>query len=126
MRLLVQFDGGRDLDHLQERDGALLHASAARTRRGHQRQAFHRRALDRRGDPLRRSHPDRTGQEVELAGHHGDPPPEHRALAGQHRFVEAGRCRGGGQLAPVPVVGVDLEGCAVPAGERPLVQHGIA
>ena len=30
VRLLVQCDGGGDLDHLQERDGALLHAGAAR------------------------------------------------------------------------------------------------
>jgi len=32
VRPLVQFDGRRDLDHLQERDGSLLHTGAARAR----------------------------------------------------------------------------------------------
>ena len=45
MRLLVQADGRGDLDHLQERDGALLHAGAARTRRRQQRQPLGGRAL---------------------------------------------------------------------------------
>ena len=67
------------------------------------------------GDPLGRGHPDRAGQEVELAGHDGDPAPEHRALAGQHRFVEAGRRRGGGQFAPIVLVGVDRPGARCPS-----------
>ena len=37
-----------------------------------------------------------------------------------------GRGLGLGQFAPVLVVGGDVEGGAVPADERPLVQHGIA
>ena len=99
VRLLVQLDGGGDLDHLQERDRALLHAGAARTRRRHQRQPLGGRAFHGRGDALGGGHADRPGQEVELAGDDGDPTPEHRALAGQHRFVEAGRRPGVGQFA---------------------------
>ena len=70
VRLLVQRDGRGDLDHLQERDGALLHAGAARARRRQQRQPFGGRALHGGGDALGRGHADRAGQEVELAGHH--------------------------------------------------------
>jgi glycosyltransferase involved in cell wall biosynthesis len=43
VRPLVQLDGRGDLDHLQERDRALLPAGAAGTRRGQQRQPFCRR-----------------------------------------------------------------------------------
>ena len=50
MRLFVQSDGGGDLDHLQERDRAFLHAGAARTRRCQQRQSLGRRALHGGGD----------------------------------------------------------------------------
>ena len=90
MLLLVQFDGCRDLDHLQERDGALLHAGAARARRRQQRQPLGRRPLHGGGDALGGGHPDRACQEVELTGHHRDTSAEHRALAGHYGFVEAG------------------------------------
>ena len=81
MRALVQLDGGGDLDHLQERDSALLHAGAARARRRQQRQPFGGRPRDGGGDPFGRGHPDRTGEEVELARHHRHAPPEDAALA---------------------------------------------
>ena len=126
VRALVQFDGRRDLDHLQERDGALLHAGAARARRRQQRQSLGRRPLHGGGDPLRGRHADRPGQEVELAGHQRDAAAEHRALAGHHGFVQAGGGLRLGQLAPVGLVGVDLQRRGVPAAERTLVQHGVA
>ena len=78
------------------------------------------------GDALRGGHPDRAGQEVELARHQRDAAAEHRALAGHHRFVQAGGGLRGGQLAPVRLAGVDLQRRGVPAAERPLVQHGVA
>ena len=40
------------------------------------------------------AHPDRAGQEAELAGHHGDPPSVHPALARDDRLVEAGAVAG--------------------------------
>ena len=80
----------------------------------------------RGGDPLGRGHPDRTGQEVELAGHQRDASTEHRALAGQHRFVQAGFGGCGGQFAPVLVAGGDSQRRGVPAAERSVVQHGVA
>ena len=110
MRPLVQFDGRGDLDHLQERDGALLHAGAARARRRQQRQPLGRRPLHRGGDPLGGGHPDRAGQEVELAGHQRHAAAEDRALAGHHGLVEAGLGRRGGQLTPVRVVGATASG----------------
>ena len=108
--LLVQGDGRGDLDHLQERDGALLHPGATGARRRQQRQPLGGGALDRGGDPLGRGDPDRAGQEVELADHHRHPAPEHPALAGQHRLVEARWRPGLGQFAGVGLVGVDASG----------------
>ena len=123
---LVQLDGRGDLDHLQERDGAFLHAGAAGTRRRQQRQPLAGGALHGRGDPFGRGDPDRPGQEIELAGHHRDPPPEYAALAGQHRFVQAGGGRRGGQLPPVRLAGGNRQRRGVPAGKRSRVEHGIA
>ena len=126
MRPLVQLHGRRDLDHLQERDGALLHAGAARARRRQQRQALARGPLDGGGDPLRGGDPDRAGQEVELAGHQRHGAAEHGAHAGQHGFVQTGLGGRGIQFAPVLVGAADCQRRGVPADERPLVKHGVA
>ena len=125
MRALVQLDGRGDLHHLQERDRALLHAGAARARRRQQRQPFGGRPLDGHGDPLGRRHPDRAGEEVELARHHRDPPAEDAALPGDDRFVQAGRGLRRRQLAAIFVTLRDRHGRGVPATERFVVQHGI-
>lgn len=62
--LPVQFDSRGNLDHLQERDRALLHAGTAGARRRQQRQPFGRRALHRSGDPFGRGHADRAARNV--------------------------------------------------------------
>ena len=101
MGLLVQPHGRGDLHHLQKRDRALLHAGAARARRGQQRQPLGGGALHGGGDPFGGRHPDRPGEEVELADHHRHPASEYAPLAGQHRFVPAGGGSGFGELARV-------------------------
>ena len=125
---LVQFDGGGDLDHLQERDRALLHAGATRTRRREQRQPLDRRPV---APPTvirsAAATPIEPARKSNSHGHHGDAPAEHRALAGQHRLVEPGLGRRvDPAAAPIALVGVDVQRWAVPAAKRPRVQHGVA
>ena len=111
MRLLVQFDRGGDLDHLQEGDRALLHAGAAGTRAtppaaaasavARSIAAVIRSAAATPIEPARKSNSQATTATRR---------PNTGALAGQHRFVEARwrpwRC---GQFAAVRVVGGDVE-----------------
>ncbi len=56
----------------------------------------------------------------------GHAPAEHRALAGQHRLVQAGLGGRRGQFAPVLGAAVDGQRRGVPAAERPVVEHGVA
>ena len=90
MRMLVLLHGGGDLDHLQERDRALLHPGTARARRGQQRQPLAGGAFHRRGDPFCCRHADGPGEEVELARDDRDATPVHPALSGHHRLVQPG------------------------------------
>ena len=115
--LLVQSHGRGDLHHLQKRHRALLHAGAARTRRGQQRQPLGGGALHGGGDPFGGRHPDRPGEEVELADHHRYPAAEYASLAGQHRFVPAGGALGVGELPRVGLGHRHRQRRAVPADE---------
>jgi hypothetical protein len=58
-------DDGRDLDHLHERDGALLHAGAARHQSREQRQALSRRSLDGQHHTFGSGDADRSGEEAD-------------------------------------------------------------
>ena len=125
VRLFVQPDGRGDLDHLQKRDGALLHAGTAGARRGQQREPLGRRPLHGGGDPFGRRHPDRPAEEVELADHHRHPAPEYPPLAGQHRFVEAGGVARVRRVRGVGLADRQRQRRAVPADEGALVQHRV-
>ncbi len=125
MSLFVQLDGGGDLDHLQERDGALLHARSARARRRQQRQALGCGFRHRGGDPLGCGHPDGSGEEIEFADDDGHTAAEDRAFAGQHGFVEPGQGLRFCQFALVILGTGDLQRRGVPAAERALVEHCI-
>ena len=76
-------------------------------------------------DPFGGGHPDRAGQEVELARHHSDAPSEDGAFAGDHRFVQTGSGRGLVQLAAILVVGCDGQRRGIPADEGSVVQHRV-
>ena len=119
---LVRGHRGGDLDHLQEGDRALLHAGAAGGGQGDEGQSPGRGPFGGRGQALPGGHPDRPAQETELAGGHGHPVTADPALAGDHRFIQAGPFPGRGQIGGVGRIRPHVGGCGVPGPERARIQ----
>ena len=115
---LVRGDRHRDLRHLQERDRALLHAGAAGGGQRDQRQPLGGGPFDGPGQPFPGRHADRPAQETELARGDGHPPPGQHALAGDHRFVQAGPVPRRGQAGGVGGVRPHIGRGLVPRPER--------
>ena len=92
MRPLVQADGGGDLTICRNATVPSLHPGAARAGRCQQRQFLRGGAFDGGGDPFGGGHPDRSGEEVELAGDHRHRPARYRARPGEDG-IRRGRWR---------------------------------
>ena len=119
----VRGDRRRDLHHLQEGDGALLHAGATRGGQGDHRQALGGRALDGPHQALPGGHPDRSAQEGELGCRHRHAAPADQARPGDHRLVQPGLLARCGQVGGVGRSRPHAGRAGVPRAERAGIQQ---
>ena len=115
----------RDLDHLHERRGALLHAGAAGGGGGQQRDALGGGPADRGDDPVRGGAADRAREEAELVDHDGHRTAADQATPGEHRLVDAGLLLGRAQLGQVGLRHPGAVHRDVPGIERARVEHQV-
>jgi hypothetical protein len=119
-------DRRRRLDHLQERDRALLEAGPAGGRRRDQRQALPGGPLDRTDQPLAGGDADRAGEEPEFGGDDRHLAVAQPAHPGEDGLVQPRPLPCPGQVGDV--AGIDpgrVRHRLVPASPRPGIDHRV-
>ncbi|CAB4938744.1 unannotated protein [freshwater metagenome] len=125
IRRLVCGDRRGDLDHLQKRDGALLHARSTRGRQREQRKPLIGGSVHRTDQAFTRGHPDGPGKKSELAQQDCHRASAHGRGSGENGFVETRLLTRRSQFVRVLVVDDVIGSRAVPRLETSGIDHQI-